>query len=621
MHTNPAADDDSGLSDSAYELVYGTDSESQDGNYEESLISESVGSLDLLPRDDTQELGATEHDEEEDDNDDSESLIAEQPVLELQEPCDTSIEDQTVLPAQDDADNTDESENESRSSLEYTRQSLGTPSMMTPEASKVLSPVMSKQHNDIEDSGSTANVEQHREMSNLADYIRAFSNRIDITGWLYTLPSGGDDQQIRSNTTSGTAASSSDEQEKPRLSNAWGQLTYPLRANAASHAREFLADFLIGSATILCVCVVFGVVNMAAGPGGSGSTLMVNMTTTSTTILTTSTPTTAMTQAVGASTGVGLIPLHEAHEAEWLFGYRAPTVTFTSEADDKVMISVEPVIPKSWLSKDGCAVIDAKRGGERVPMQWNIVKPTAILIDFPKEEAFGVVQVTLIADCRPRFQKAVKVHFSKGSILDEFSDLILDFARKIEEFIPDPALTSDSFFEFLQQSAMDFAQKLISFSHLMSPSALQERSTIVMEAFRNHLHKAKSSTLPLLSDIPKIRHHFFGYTPKEDISRELTRLAHQVDLGMRLSILEAQVAAKQWWLNISGRSKQAEEYRRKAETYIRDHEVRWMQKHGQNYWSRKNRENMGRGRLSRPPKACKESGRGRRGTHQCVPAA
>jgi hypothetical protein len=165
MHLTSTATEDSGLAESAYELISGTDSEtwSQDGND----ISESIGSLVNRPED-VHSLAGTEQmtDDEQDtslqqaaDSDDDESVDNGRP--------------RSVLHRQDHGDDSDASESDdeahSRSSLDYADQSLETPSILTPEASKLYEKPTSstatitdpKQHRADAGRGSSREAAQH----------------------------------------------------------------------------------------------------------------------------------------------------------------------------------------------------------------------------------------------------------------------------------------------------------------------------------------------------------------------------------------------------------------------------------------------------------------------------
>jgi hypothetical protein len=150
MDLAPPTEDNS-LSESTYELVSGpsTDTEeSQDDNYLGSM-SESVGSLDFHRPDDVQSLAGTEDSYETEsavDDADVPSASSDRDETEDEEDDEDSVHEDAVLAESHFTNDTTklepfppyEHDDYSRSSLEYTQQSLGTPSFPTPEASRVI---------------------------------------------------------------------------------------------------------------------------------------------------------------------------------------------------------------------------------------------------------------------------------------------------------------------------------------------------------------------------------------------------------------------------------------------------------------------------------------------------
>jgi hypothetical protein len=133
MHVTSAATNDTGLSESTYELITGTDSESMDGNYTESM-EDSVDSLDFHRPDDARSEHT--HDDESvlDETNPRPHAIAGGPALliDIDNDGPGDVHDEET----DDADTESDDGAESRSSLDYTQQSLKAPSIATPEPRK-----------------------------------------------------------------------------------------------------------------------------------------------------------------------------------------------------------------------------------------------------------------------------------------------------------------------------------------------------------------------------------------------------------------------------------------------------------------------------------------------------
>ncbi|KAL7935721.1 hypothetical protein V8C35DRAFT_260986 [Trichoderma chlorosporum] len=143
--------DDNGLAESTYELVSGpnTDTEESLDDHYTGSISESVGSLDIHRPDDVQSLTGTEDSYETESAVDDADMVgasSDRDETEDEEDDEDSVHEDSVLAeSQITKDDTNKLEPfpmfdhdaYSQSSLEYTQQSLGTPSF-TPEASRVI---------------------------------------------------------------------------------------------------------------------------------------------------------------------------------------------------------------------------------------------------------------------------------------------------------------------------------------------------------------------------------------------------------------------------------------------------------------------------------------------------
>jgi hypothetical protein len=123
--------------DSSYDIISGTDTESQE-DYNESM-GESIGSLDFHRPDDVHSLAGTEHTH---DGEDEQSEVDEADPISVATETFPEFSIETIKPADAEPDLDDEAHSDdevsSRSSLDYTRESLGAPSLPTPEASDIL---------------------------------------------------------------------------------------------------------------------------------------------------------------------------------------------------------------------------------------------------------------------------------------------------------------------------------------------------------------------------------------------------------------------------------------------------------------------------------------------------
>ncbi|KAM3557655.1 hypothetical protein MY1884_004404 [Beauveria asiatica] len=479
MHLTSAPVEDAGLSESTYELIGCTDTESQDGNYTDN-ISESVGSLEFHRPDDVVSLAGTEHtcDEESVADAHEENFLSRSPELEylqMQHPI--------------TADDTYDDDNSSRASLEYADNSLRTPSILTPEASRYFGP---------QDESSKASF---------------------LTRWLL-----------------------------------W---TYGVSDSIA----QLVFAALPGLLTLIAVALVFH----TFAPGTENVSQPNVSSITSTIAKTPFFPSFTQSQqpkipAPSSSTsGVALIPLQGSPD-EGLFRSRKPTVSFTPHGKNDVLIHVARDIRDTWMSNK-CLNVTVLRSTQKLEFSLFPVED-GILISFPRREAYGVVNLSVKSKCRPKIDKAIKVHFGKGIIVDAF-ERTKSLAQDLSELVPVAAheagrclagagrvleLASESF-AHAWLAGTERAQDLLINANIGTGGPLVNSVSQIWRETLEFFHKN--------TDIPeKYRKSIYS--------------VRNVQTQLRLGLLDAQVSARMWWLKIQGKDDEYRTYASKAQVYLQN---------------------------------------------------
>ncbi|KAL7946893.1 hypothetical protein V8C42DRAFT_319087 [Trichoderma barbatum] len=511
--------DDSGLSESTYELVPSpsTDTEeSQDDNYPGS-ISESVGSLDFHRPDDVQSLTGTEDSYETEsavDEGDMAGASSDRDDTEDEEDDEDSVHEDTVLAesqiTNDEANKLEpfpvfENDVYSQSSLEYTQQSLGTPSFPTPEASRVI--------------------------ERPADFEK--------------------------------------KSFKKKVSELWG---------LESQAKEYLVEATWGAFPgFMFVLVVLVALPILYGPASKAAVPNIQMppsitaTVTTTSYLTSSTsavPTSSSSSLVPSSTnGVALMPIGEAPSDDWIFGAKKPVVSFTAEAHNDILVHIPNSIKKTWLAKD-CLTVTAKRGDGPVDTTMSLVDE-GLRLKFPKKEAHGVVSLILEAKCRPKIHKVVKVHFGKGLMegaLERTKHLAL-LAQDLSGLVPAAAQEAERRIENAKQSLGSACQNVCQTVTDTVSKTLGANFASFLDV-RQQLDSLVSTAKAQLDEATQ------GFTSKIDmIAQQATEnlpSVEDVQKQLELQLLDAQLSAKLWWLQAFGSAEEHEDYLRKAKTYAAD---------------------------------------------------
>ncbi|KAL2206254.1 hypothetical protein CC79DRAFT_1369677 [Sarocladium strictum] len=659
-----------GLSGSTYELIEkeegvpnthhaNTDSESQDDSQHEfdGSLSESIGSLDQNRQDDVQSLASTDHLEDEEDDgfhhhyEDEHDDASTAPDDEGSHLTDmTVVNNEYGPPAAHGINDVEElSDAESRSSIEYTRQSLGTPSVLTPEASKILNPMQDDANEVAEPTRPTGTARSVTEKA-LDTWDALKSKALDYIA--VVMP------------------------PQPPSSDRKACITYQREhwiACEVRHAADVLGrnpkQIVVSTIMVLLASVMLGYADSLRSQSrydASVSHVDTSTTTTTTTLIEASTLVQAVEpkQARSTSTAVALIPIHESHDEDWFFGYTMPDVRFTTEGENKVLIHVEPAIPTPWTAQRKCLNLHATRGDETIPILTSFIDKSTLMVVFTKAEAHGIVQIKLSSKCRPKLEKSVKVRFSNMGIMEQVFGCVGELAHVLaghdsahvqETELCESLKSFSANVDHTLESAKDIGRGLVSSrldtaSRLFAPlgsnvvkasqeagrclhraeAALKTLSDRTEVPFRDLTHRGAqavqgswlTSSNMLGAVMDNVVHSAKSAAQKASASQQ----HHQANIKkamsdismtgvreeLRFGVLDAQVAAKTWWLKLTGREDQSKEYGRRAKEFIAELHAYSAQdsriKDRVKSWSAKGN--------------CKSNGRGRgRGTHQCVPAA
>ncbi|KAL7790573.1 hypothetical protein V8C43DRAFT_71035 [Trichoderma afarasin] len=309
MMDMPPPADDNGMAESTYELVSSpsTDTEeSQDDHYPASM-SESVGSLDIHRPDDVRSLAGTDdsfgtdnddadthgassdRDETEDEEDDEDSVHEDTVMTESQIAHDESNKTEPFPPFKNDA---------SQELLEYTDQSLGTPSY-TPEASRVIERPADHDKKSFK--------KKMSELWQLESQVKEFL-----------------------------------------VENTWG----------AFPGFVFVVVVLVVLPIFYGPASKSALPNVQMPPSVTATVTTTSYLTTSTSL---SASSSSSSLIPSATNGLALMPIGEGQSDDWIFGAKKPVVSFTAEAHNDILIHIPNSIKKTWLAKE-CLTVTAKRG-------------------------------------------------------------------------------------------------------------------------------------------------------------------------------------------------------------------------------------------------------------------
>ncbi|KZZ99570.1 hypothetical protein AAL_02142 [Moelleriella libera RCEF 2490] len=502
--------EDSGLTESTYELINASDTESHDENYTES-IAESVSSSDFHRPDDVHSLAET-HDDESFVDDDAQSIAPD-------EMTDTQVKDNTSTHHVADTSETEE-EARSRCSLEYTQHSLKTPSLLTPEASKIL-----------ERTSDDVDTPEHAENPTKRTWTELSLNALSRS-WYYV-------------------------------------------ARATSAAMPFL---------LAVVAVSFWIAFLDPSPGHFAavhnvSILTSTVTATATSTVTCTVPTTSTTMAsqqTVSAKGMDLVSVNDDSSDEWLFGFKKPEVLFSPLGPDSILIHTGAKAKRAWLKKKDCISIVASRGTEDVETHYTPADD-GFVVKFPKHEMHGLVKLLFRATCRPHVWNSVRVQFGKG-IMEEAFEITRNIVHNISGLIPAATHEAERCLVGAKKSiwaasntvangAVTISDNLLAQMRLLSkkcPGSLElPQPAFLVKNAREAIGKVPQRLKSVHSRVCSI-----SFGPHLNFEQGL---GEEV-VDVKLAVIRAQLAANSLWLRVTGRRCESNVYMQKAAVFLQDKE-------------------------------------------------
>lgn len=490
--------EDTGLSDSTYELVFGTDTESQDGNYTES-IGDSVASLDFHRPDDVHSLADTEH------TNDDESLAESDVYAQVnqdgeEEQHDTTVLDQAPAPplghVQDDTESDDEAR--SRSSLEYTKQLLSTPSIPTPEGSGIV-------ERPTEPTGAVKT--EHDTEGAQPQY----------TKWLAELYREAEDH-----------------------------LRYHVQ-NLERVVVPSLACILV--AVLLAAFCLPSALNVAA-PNTTTSLSTETPVLSATTNAPSSLASSSTQRVITTSSSPASLATTETNiPHDWLFASRKIELLMSKERGD-YMIRIVPPIKHHGLS------VVARRGDQSVDMDITRIEE-GVILKFPYEESHGTVNVELVNTCRPKFRQLIEIPFGDRGVVEEAVHMAKHLGQGISQCVPVAAQEAEQRLHEAKQSTIKVLDNLKVTSDTLAKSLIA---------------KFRETHLSLGYVKAEARERMQGFA--ENFSKQVVAATdqvmqrlpdhHDIQEQAQLSLLDAQLSAKIWWLKMTASNEEHDDYKRKA---------------------------------------------------------
>lgn len=532
MRTTPVSapcgpDGEANLEDSTYEYIQ-TDSEwSQDGATTESMSDSDSTDLhqrsldDQGDHDDSLEpvvvLGYGDHESDIDGREEAGTVGPESSVQTIKANAHTHQDDEDTAA--------------SRSSLDYARKSLRSPSLSSPPVGT-----------DKEDEGEAINALRYQDRMYRMDHL------LHTTDEAGDRPAGSKKSSVNK-WISGQASGLSHDQHK--------------RSVVAGISITFFWAAVMALITIFAASEYGWISSLSVPANSTPATVTYTVTTSAPLATLAPIPDKTEGKALLVFSPSNLLPVPRSQDCK-----RTEPESYEPRFHPTMSNVVQILAPRDTLSRwsgNRCLHITASRDGQDVPLSFQITDKVAIKFD--NRDAFGVVDIFMEATCRPKVRKVIKVHFNRGFVQDVL-ELTKEFAHNVTELVPAAAQEAERRIGHARHSWDNMTNTVSSKIAALSNRVATDLTTTFENAYesakgaRNDLSRRVENYVVKVKDSVDQVSNSFSKTTVQQANN-----VRDVQSQLKLHLLSAQLKARALYLKALGRPT-AQEYERKGKEYL-----------------------------------------------------
>ncbi|RYP03431.1 hypothetical protein DL765_010499 [Monosporascus sp. GIB2] len=244
----------------------------------------------------------------------------------------------------------------------------------------------------------------------------------------------------------------------------------------------------------------------------------------------------------------------------------APEQTICSAelfGQNEIIVKIPQSIKSSWLAKDAI-MIAVSRGSLDIPTKMSSVEE-GFLIQLPREEAHGILDVSIATTRKPKVNEAFQVNFGRyifAEALDAGKLLVKGFVQRVADAVNE----TTTWVEETYIPALDVLS-----------SQVCGKKPLVPDAVRRSVEDARTAALKLPTRLlsrfgNKIKPSLNADTLAQRASQaqlELARQAQDIRDELSLGLLTAQLSSKLWWLKVQGKEEEHQRYLSNAMAYYK----------------------------------------------------
>lgn len=219
-----------------------------------------------------------------------------------------------------------------------------------------------------------------------------------------------------------------------------------------------------------------------------------------------------------------------------------------------------------WLAQ-GAIDIDVYRGDDRLKTKISSVDE-GVLVELGSSDAYGVLNVSVVTSRKPKINETFQIDFGKATVVEALEaglQLLQEGLKKVSSSIDDAShLLEDMFslpeagLQLLQEGLKKVSSSTGDASHLLEDMfALPDELLSFLERASETARRRAIGTA-----------NWAANDVRERIARDL-QAAETLRQGVELSILQAQITSKLWWLKVQGKTDEYAAYKRNASRLLK----------------------------------------------------
>lgn len=229
--------------------------------------------------------------------------------------------------------------------------------------------------------------------------------------------------------------------------------------------------------------------------------------------------------------------------------------------DREILIRVPSSTLTSWLGREAMS-LNVSRGKEVIETERAYSTIDGIILRFSKKEAYGIMNISIVTSKKPKINETFEVNFGsswlhelRGNLARIFSNLgqQVETLDTISQAIPNDLLS-------LARKGFNntcyFAKTTRSNFECVQRRAVQTRQFLkaIRKNVLENIATRKAAWGPKLIEMKE----------KLEVERHAALQSLTVPEKVQGAVLKAQVESKLWWLKVTGRSEQYENYKKAA---------------------------------------------------------